>query len=58
MSAKFDKLRARMGEIIDLGAACAVLGRDQQTYMPPGRAEARAMQLSTLPRRPRLVRVR
>lgn len=48
MSAKFDELRTRLGEIIDLGAASAVLGWDQQTYMPPGGAEARAMQLSTL----------
>jgi carboxypeptidase Taq len=48
MSAKFDELRTRLGEIIDLGAAIAVLGWDQQVYMPPGGAEARAMQLSTL----------
>jgi carboxypeptidase Taq len=48
MSAKFDELRTRLGEIFDLGAAGAVLGWDQQTYMPSGGAEARAMQLSTL----------
>ena len=48
MSAKFDELRNRLAEIIDLGAASAVLGWDQQTYMPPGGAEARAMQLLSL----------
>ena len=48
MSAKFDELRTRLGEIIDVDTAIAVLGWDQQTYMPPGGAEARAMQLSTL----------
>ncbi|MFN2182443.1 MAG: carboxypeptidase M32, partial [Anaerolineae bacterium] len=48
MSAKFDELKNRLGEIYDLGAAGAVLGWDMQTYMPPGGAEARAMQLSTI----------
>ena len=48
MSERFEELRTRLGEIIDLGAAAAVLGWDQQVYMPPGGAEARAMQLSTL----------
>ncbi len=48
MSAKFDQLRTRLGEISDLQTAGAVLAWDQQTYMPPAGAEARAMQLSTL----------
>ena len=48
MGAKFYQLRTRLGEIMDLGAASAVLSWDQQTYMPPGGAEARAMQISTL----------
>ncbi len=48
MSARFDQLRTRLGEISDLYAAAALLGWDQQTYMPPAGAEARAMQLSTL----------
>ena len=48
MSEKFEELRTRLAEIIDLGAAASVLGWDQQVYMPPGGAEARAMQLSTL----------
>ena len=48
MSAKFDELKNRLGDINDLGAAGAVLGWDMQTYMPPGGAEARAIQLSTI----------
>jgi len=48
MSAKFDQLRTRLGEISDLQRAAALLAWDQQTYMPPAGAEARAMQLSTL----------
>ncbi|MGD8904528.1 MAG: carboxypeptidase M32 [Anaerolineae bacterium] len=48
MTAKFEQLRARLGEISDIGSAAAVLSWDQQTYMPAGGAEARAMQLSTL----------
>ena len=48
MSEKFEELRTRLAEIIDLGAAAAVLGWDQQVYMPTGGAEARAIQLSTL----------
>ena len=48
MSEKFEELKTRLAEIIDVGAAIAVLGWDQQTYMPPGGAQARAMQLSTL----------
>jgi len=48
MSEKFDELKSRLAEIIDVGRAIAVLGWDQQVYMPPGGAEARAMQMSTL----------
>jgi len=50
MGAKTERLRELLGEIFDLNAASAVLGWDQQTYMPPGGAEARAQQLSTLSR--------
>lgn len=35
---KFDELKARLAEISDLERAAAVLGWDQQTYMPPGGA--------------------
>ena len=48
MSEKFTKLKALIAEVADLNAAQAVLGWDQQTYMPPGGAEARGNQLATL----------
>jgi carboxypeptidase Taq len=48
MTDKLNELRAHLGEIADLEDAAALLGWDQQTYMPPGAAEARAAQLSTL----------
>lgn len=48
MSEKFTKLKTLLGEVGDLNAAQAVLGWDQQTYMPPGGAEARGYQLATL----------
>jgi carboxypeptidase Taq len=41
-------LRKLLGEVSDLSHAAALLAWDQQTYMPPGGAGARAMQLSTL----------
>ena len=48
MSEKFTKLQTLIAEVADLGAAQAVLGWDQQTYMPSGGAEARGHQLATL----------
>jgi carboxypeptidase Taq len=50
MGAKTERLRELLGEIFDLNAASAVLGWDQQTYMPPAGAEGRSMQLATLSR--------
>lgn len=50
MDAKLNELKTRLAEIHDLQAAAAVLGWDQQTYMPPGGAPARGRQLSTLAR--------
>jgi carboxypeptidase Taq len=44
------ELRSRLAEIADLDSVAAVLSWDQQTYMPPGGAEARAEQLATLAR--------
>lgn len=44
------RLRRRLGEIADVEKAAGVLDWDQQTYMPPGGAEHRADQLSTLAR--------
>lgn len=43
-----DKLNAHLVDAINLSRAAAVLSWDQQTYMPPGGAEARAEQLATL----------
>ncbi len=50
MEEKLQKLKDLLGEIVDLASAAAVLGWDQQTYMPPGGAEGRGYQLSTLAR--------
>lgn len=48
MEEKLKELKVRLGEIQDLRKAAALLGWDQQTYMPPGGAAARAEQLATL----------
>ena len=45
-----DQLHKLLGTVSDLRNSAAVLGWDQQTYMPPGGAGARAMQLATLSR--------
>src|SRR5262245_11411793 len=44
------ELKQRLLELSDLGAACALLGWDQATYMPKGGAAARARQSATLSR--------
>jgi carboxypeptidase Taq len=43
-------LRERLAEVFDLSRAAAVLEWDQETYMPPGGADARAAQVATLRR--------
>lgn len=43
-----EQFKQRMAEISAVGSAAAVLGWDQQTYMPPGGANARAAQLAAL----------
>ncbi len=48
MSEKLNKLKELLGEVQDLRNASAILGWDQQTYMPQGGAEARGYQLATL----------
>lgn len=48
MNEKFEALKVKLKEIYNLNAAQAVLDWDQQTYMPPGGAAARAEQLATL----------
>ncbi|HEX7593816.1 MAG TPA: carboxypeptidase M32, partial [Anaerolineae bacterium] len=45
---KLEELKQRLGQVEDLHHASAVLGWDQQTYMPPRGAAARAQQLATL----------
>jgi carboxypeptidase Taq len=46
--AALETLKGRLAQISDLENAAAVLSWDQQTYMPPGGAAARAEQLGTL----------
>ncbi len=50
MTANLKRLRELLGVVSDIANATAVLGWDQQTYMPPGGGGARAMQLATLSR--------
>src|SRR5262245_939003 len=47
---QLERLKSKLAEIIDLKRAAAVLGWDQQTYMPSGGAAARSEQLATLER--------
>lgn len=48
MTDELNPLFDRMSQIIALNNAAAVLGWDQQTYMPSGGAESRARQLESL----------
>jgi len=50
MSDPLSELRVILAEVSDINRASAVLGWDQETYMPPGGVMARADQLSTLRR--------
>jgi carboxypeptidase Taq len=50
MEAKLKELRGRLVEVNDLESAAALLSWDQNTYMPPGGAPARARQIATLRR--------
>jgi len=50
MQDQLQELKTRLLEVDDLNSAGALLTWDQTTYMPPGGAEARARQLSTLAR--------
>lgn len=50
MQTQLDALKRILYEVNDLNASQAVLGWDQQTYMPVGGAEDRGDQLSTLAR--------
>jgi carboxypeptidase Taq len=48
MQAQIGKLKQLLGEIMDLYYTEAILGWDQQTYMPSGGAEDRGDQLATI----------
>jgi carboxypeptidase Taq len=48
MDNKLEDLKKRLQEITDIFLASAVLGWDQQVYMPPGGAESRGNSLATL----------
>jgi carboxypeptidase Taq len=50
MQEKLQELKTRLVEVDDLNSAGALLSWDQTTYMPPGGAEARGRQMSTLGR--------
>ena len=50
MEKKIEQLKTILAEISDLSYTAALLGWDQQTYMPPGGAEARGNQLALLGR--------
>ncbi|HZU13494.1 MAG TPA: carboxypeptidase M32 [Chloroflexota bacterium] len=50
MANDVQRLRERLATVVNLDHAAAVLGWDQQTYMPPGGARARGEQLATLTR--------
>ena len=45
---KLNQLKEILGELVDLNAVGALLGWDQQTYMPRGGAEARGYQSATI----------
>jgi carboxypeptidase Taq len=48
MSEKMQQLKTLLAEVADLNAVQALLGWDQQTYMPQGGGEARGNQLATI----------
>ena len=50
MKEKMAQLKTILAEIADLHYVSAVLGWDQQTYMPPGGAEGRSHQIALLER--------
>lgn len=50
MNETFERLKEELARVGDLKKAAAVLSWDQETYMPPKGAQARAQQLATLSR--------
>lgn len=49
-TSSFNQLKTLLGEIYDLNGALAVLGWDQQTYMPSGGSDERGAALATISR--------
>jgi carboxypeptidase Taq len=50
MSSQLTELKARLSEVVDLGAINSILNWDQTIYMPPGGAAARGRQLALVSR--------
>ena len=50
MQEKLNRLKEIIGEAADLTSAAAVLGWDQEVYMPEGGIRSRSQQISTLSR--------
>ncbi len=50
MESKLSQLKSILGEVAALREVAALLGWDQQTYMPPGGAEERGNHLATIDR--------
>ena len=48
MEEKLNELKQTMSTLADLGHALAVMGWDQETYMPPGGLETRGNALATI----------
>jgi carboxypeptidase Taq len=48
MNEKYTKLHELIAEVVNINHSAALLGWDQQTYMPPGGAEERGYMLATL----------
>ena len=48
MQEKLEKLKSILAEVSDIVGATAVLGWDQQTYMPSGGVISRGNQIGTL----------
>ncbi len=48
MNEKYAKLTERIAEVQNINHCTALIGWDQQTYMPPGAAEERGHMMSTL----------
>jgi carboxypeptidase Taq len=50
MTERYQRFRELVGEVFDLDAVGSILEWDQQTYMPPGGAQVRAMQIAIINR--------